>query len=242
MKVIEITNLSKIYRDTEIAVNAIDGIDLSIMQGEFTAIVGPSGSGKTTLLNMIGGLDSPTTGTIRINETDVTRLSPAQMIRFRLNNIGFVFQSYNLIPVLTARENVEFIMNLQGISSRQREERTTELLTSVGLGDRMDSRPNKLSGGQQQRVAVARALASRPKFILADEPTANLDSKSAKNLLDIMEVLNHQEKMTFIFSTHDARVMKKAHRIITIEDGRIVSDVINKQAHDKDNNISTDFH
>ena len=225
MNVIEIKNLEKIYSDTATEVRAVDGVNLNFKQGEFTAIVGPSGSGKTTLLNLIGGLDSPTTGTVEINGTVMTALSEAVLTEFRLNNIGFVFQAYNLIPVLTAHENVEFIMHLQGKEKAERDARSKELLESVGLGDRMNSRPNKLSGGQQQRVAVARALASKPQFVLADEPTANLDSKSTETLLDIMEKLNHEENITFIFSTHDARVVAKAHRVITLVDGKVDSDV-----------------
>ena len=224
MKVIEINNLTKIYNDSEIKVKAVDNIDLSFEQGEFAAIVGPSGSGKTTLLNMIGGLDKPTEGEIIINNENIGQLSSSKLIDFRLNNIGFVFQAYNLIPVLTAKENVEFIMELQGKKRIERDERSMELLSAVGLADRVNSRPSKLSGGQQQRVAVARALASKPKFILADEPTANLDSKSTETLLDIMETLNKEENITFIFSTHDQRVVNKAHRVITIEDGHVVSD------------------
>jgi putative ABC transport system ATP-binding protein len=224
MKVIDIKNLEKVYNDTGVPVHAVNGIDVSFEEGEFAAIVGPSGSGKTTLLNMLGGLDKPTKGEIVINNTNVSELSSSKLIDFRLRNIGFVFQAYNLIPVLTAKENVEFIMNLQGWPKKERFKRTKELLEAVGLGDRLDSRPSKLSGGQQQRVAVARALASKPKFVLADEPTANLDSKSTETLLDIMERLNKEEKITFIFSTHDARVVKKAHRIVTIEDGKIIKD------------------
>lgn len=224
MKVIDIKNLEKIYDESEIEVRAIRGIDLSFEEGEFTAIVGPSGSGKTTLLNMIGGLDQPSKGEIHINGTDVGKLKSSQRIDFRLHNIGFVFQAYNLIPVLTAKENVEFIMHLQGRPKSEREKRTRELLVAVGLSDRMNSRPSKLSGGQQQRVAVARALASKPRFILADEPTANLDSVSAANLLDIMEKLNKEENITFIFSTHDPRVVKKARRVVTLEDGKVLSD------------------
>ncbi|MEA3444618.1 MAG: ABC transporter ATP-binding protein [Bacteroidota bacterium] len=224
MSVINIKNLKKVYNDTGVPVNAVNGIDLTIVEGEFTAIVGPSGSGKTTFLNMLGGLDKPTSGEIHINGIQVEKLKASKLIDFRLNNIGFVFQAYNLIPVLTAKENVEFIMHLQGKPKKERESRTKELLTAVGLEDRMESRPGKLSGGQQQRVAVARALASRPRFILADEPTANLDSKSTENLLDMMEKMNRDENITFIFSTHDARVVKKARRVITIEDGKIVSD------------------
>jgi putative ABC transport system ATP-binding protein len=224
MNVIEIKDLYKIYNGSHVEVRAVNGIDLTVEEGEFTAIVGPSGSGKTTFLNLLGGLDRPTSGEVVVDGVDIWNLKSRKLIDFRLRNIGFVFQAYNLIPVLTAKENVEFIMQLQGQSKQEREKRTKELLEEVGLGDRLDSRPSKLSGGQQQRVAVARALASKPKFILADEPTANLDSKSTETLLEIMEKLNKEEKITFIFSTHDARVVKKARRIITIEDGKILSD------------------
>ena len=224
MKVIDIKNVHKTYRKAEVEVHAVRGIDLSFAEGEFAAIVGPSGSGKTTLLNMIGALDDPTEGEILVNSTNVGELKTSRKIDFRMWNIGFVFQSYNLIPVLTAKENVEFVMHLQGKSKAVREKRAKELLEAVGLGDRMDARIGQLSGGQQQRVAVARALAPKPKFILADEPTANLDSKSTSTLLDIMERLNEEEKVTFIFSTHDQRVVKKAHRVVTIEDGKVASD------------------
>lgn len=225
MKVLELKNLVKIYSDSEIEVKAVDGIDLAFEKGEFAAIVGPSGSGKTTLLNLIGGLDSITAGEIVVDGTDIAALSSSKLIDFRLRNIGFVFQAYNLIPVLTARENIEFIMELQGRGREERRTRAMELLTAVGLEERADSRPSKMSGGQQQRVAVARALASKPKFVLADEPTANLDSKSTATLLDIMEKLNREENITFIFSTHDQRVVNKARRVITIEDGHVVSDI-----------------
>lgn len=224
MNVIEIKDLVKVYNSTAVQVTAVDCVNLTIEKGEFTAIVGPSGSGKTTLLNMIGGLDQPTSGTILVDGVDITRLKTKQLIDFRLNNIGFVFQSYNLIPVLTAGENVSFILEMQGVPKSTIEARTKEILTDVGLGDRINSRPNQLSGGQQQRVAVARAMASRPKFILADEPTANLDSKSTSRLLEMMEELNRKENITFLFSTHDPRVMNKAHRILVLEDGRIVRD------------------
>jgi putative ABC transport system ATP-binding protein len=224
MHVIEIKDLVKIYNNTAVQVTAVDHVNLTIDKGEFTAIVGPSGSGKTTLLNMIGGLDKPTSGTIFVEEVDITKLSPKKLVDFRLNNIGFVFQSYNLIPVLTAYENVSFIMEMQGATKDAIETRTRDILTEVGLGDRMNSRPNQLSGGQQQRVAVARAMASIPTFIIADEPTANLDSKTTEKLLEMMEELNHRENITFLFSTHDQRVMNKAHRIIVLEDGKIVSD------------------
>ena len=216
--------LLKYIMRSEVQVNAVNGVTLDFQEAEFAAIVGPSGSGKTTLLNLIGGLDIPTSGEIIIDGTNLSKLKSSELIDFRMRNIGFVFQAYNLIPVLTAKENVEFIMTLQKWSRKDRDERTFELLKAVGLADRANSRPAKLSGGQQQRIAVARALASRPKFVLADEPTANLDSKSASTLLEIMEKLNHEEKITFIFSTHDARVVKMAHRVITLEDGKVVSD------------------
>jgi len=224
MEVIKVNKVHKTYKESEIEVHAVRGVTLNIEEGEFTAIVGPSGSGKTTLLNILGGLDTPTEGEIEIGGTQIHHLNPSKLIDFRRDNIGFVFQSYNLIPVLTAKENVEFIMQLQKRPKKEREKRAIELLNAVGLGERIDARPGKLSGGQQQRVAVARALASKPKFILADEPTANLDSVSTENLLDIMEKLNKEENITFIFSTHDARVVKKAHRVITLEDGQIVKD------------------
>lgn len=224
MKIIEIKSVSKIYNETEVQVHAVNEVSLDFHEAEFAAIVGPSGSGKTTLLNLIGGLDMPSSGEIIIDGTNLSKLRSSQLIDFRMRNIGFVFQAYNLIPVLTAKENVEFIMSLQKWSKQDRDTRTFELLKAVGLAERADSRPAKLSGGQQQRIAVARALASRPKFVLADEPTANLDSKSASTLLEIMEKLNHEEKITFIFSTHDSRVVKMAHRVITLEDGKVVSD------------------
>ncbi len=226
MKILELKNVNKIYNGSEVHVHAVNDVSLEFREAEFAAIVGPSGSGKTTLLNLIGGLDMPSSGSIIIDGTDLSQLKSSKLIDFRMRNIGFVFQAYNLIPVLTARENVEFIMSLQKWSKKERDERTFELLKAVGLAERADSRPSKLSGGQQQRVAVARALASKPKFVLADEPTANLDSKSATTLLEIMEKLNHEEKITFIFSTHDPRVVKMAHRVITLEDGKVVSDDI----------------
>jgi putative ABC transport system ATP-binding protein len=224
MNVIETNNLIKIYQQGDIEVKALNDVSINFQQGEFTAIVGPSGSGKTTFLNSIGGLDTPTSGKVVINDTDITNLKSNELIDFRLRNIGFVFQAYNLIPVLTSKENVEFIMLMQGDSASDRKSRAEELLNAVGLSDQINRRPGQLSGGQQQRVAVARALASKPKFVLADEPTANLDSTSTSNLLDIMHRLNKEENMTFIFSTHDQRVIDRAKRIITLEDGKILSD------------------
>ncbi|GIR11668.1 MAG: ABC transporter ATP-binding protein [Cryomorphaceae bacterium] len=224
MEIIKTTGLTKTYQNNTLKVEAVKQVDLSISEGEFTAIVGPSGSGKTTLFNMIGGLDEITAGNVEIAGTNISNLKENELIDFRLKHIGFVFQAYNLIPVLTAKENVAFIMLLQGLSEKERMQRSEDLLKQVGLGDKFDSRPNQLSGGQQQRVAVARALASKPRFILADEPTANLDSQSTSTLLDLMAEMNKKENITFLFSTHDQRVIDKARRVITIEDGKIVSD------------------
>jgi len=223
--VIILKDLYKTYHSSEIEVHALNGINLNFERGEFTAIVGPSGSGKTTLLNIIGGLDNPDKGEIIINDQSIINLKEKEITEFRKKNIGFIFQSYNLLPVLTARENTELVMMLQDYTKSECKNRAEELLKEVGLEDRMNERPSKLSGGQQQRVAVARALASKPQFILADEPTANLDSKSTEGLLSIMEKLNKEEHITFIFSTHDQRVVKKARRIIKIEDGKVISDV-----------------
>ncbi|BDS13826.1 ABC transporter ATP-binding protein [Aureispira anguillae] len=222
--VITVKGLTKVYNPDTIPVHALRGVDLEIGQGEFTALVGPSGSGKTTLLNTIGGLDTATSGSVIINDQDIASLSDSAMIEFRKQNIGFVFQAYNLIPVLTAKENVEFVMLLQGRSQAERDVRVKELLSAVGLEEQIDRRPSQLSGGQQQRVAVARALASKPMFVLADEPTANLDSKSTTDLLDIMARLNKEENITFLFSTHDQRVIDRARRVVTLEDGAIISD------------------
>lgn len=222
--VIKVSGVTKTYNPDTIPVHALRGVNLEIGQGEFTALVGPSGSGKTTLLNAIGGLDVITSGTILINNQDISKLSDGEMIEFRKQHIGFVFQAYNLIPVLTAKENVEFVMLLQGKSVAERDARVKELLAAVGLSEHLDRRPSQLSGGQQQRVAVARALASKPMFVLADEPTANLDSKSTADLLDIMAKLNKEENITFLFSTHDQRVIDRARRVVTLEDGAIISD------------------
>ena len=224
MTVIKASNLTKTYNPDKIPVRALRGVDLAIEKGEFTAIVGPSGSGKTTLLNIIGGLDRPSGGQIEVGGNDISKLSDNQLIDFRKDNIGFVFQAYNLIPVLTAKENVEFVMMLQERPKKERDDRAEALLTAVGIADKMDKRPSELSGGQQQRVAVARALASKPTFILADEPTANLDSESTAGLLDMMAEMNQEENITFVFSTHDQRVIDRARRVVTLVDGKIVSD------------------
>lgn len=223
--IIDAHNVSKTYNENAIPVKAVQEVHIHIEEGEFVALVGPSGSGKSTLLNMMGGLDEPTSGTVFVDDVEITKLSENKLIDFRLHNIGFVFQSFNLIPVLTTKENVGFVLQLQHIPKEIREKRVLGLLEEVELSDKIDSKPGQLSGGQQQRVAVARALASKPKIILADEPTANLDSKAAANLMDIMTKLNKEENITFLFSTHDQRVIKKARRVITLVDGKIASDV-----------------
>jgi putative ABC transport system ATP-binding protein len=222
--IIDAHNVTRIYNPRTIPVVAVNKVHLHVERGEFTALVGPSGSGKTTLLNLLGGLDKPDEGSIYIHGTDITRLSPNRLIDFRLRNIGFVFQAFNLIPVLSAWENVALIMQLQGASRDATRERVEALFRQIGMEDKMHARPAALSGGQQQRVAVARALASRPQVVLADEPTANLDSRAAGNLLDMMAALNREENMTFIFSTHDQRVIERARRVITLVDGKVFSD------------------
>ncbi len=226
MALIELTNLDRIYNTSAVPVHAVRDVTCNIEKQEFMAIVGPSGSGKTTLLNIIGGLDKPTSGKVVIDGIDLSTMPQSKLVDYRLGHIGFVFQAYNLIPVFTARENVEFIMLLQGVNKKEREDRAIDLLKQVGLSERINSRPAQLSGGEQQRVAVARALASRPAFVLADEPTANLDTESAESLLDLMEELNDKYDMTFIFSTHDARVMRRARRIVSLQDGKIVEDKV----------------
>lgn len=224
MSIIEAKGIYKTYQETKVPVNALNGVDLKIEEGEFTAIVGPSGSGKTTLLNILGGLDLPSKGDIFIEGTNLNKFSSRQLIDFRLHNIGFVFQAYNLIPVLTALENTEFILELQKVPKKERRRKAMELLEAVGIANKADHKPGQLSGGQQQRVAVARALVSQPRFIIADEPTANLDSHSTNELLEIMAEMNRKYHSTFIFATHDQRVMDKAHRIVTIDDGKIIRD------------------
>jgi putative ABC transport system ATP-binding protein len=222
---IDIKQLCKTYNaNTDFPVHAVDHLDLHIEQGEFIAIMGPSGSGKTTLLNMLGGIDKPTSGEVIIDNNNISQLPDKKLIAYRRDNIGFIFQDYSLLPVLTALENVEFVMQLQGHSDAECQQRATDLLNRVGLSEHLHKRPSKLSGGQQQRVAVARALAPRPKFVMADEPTANLDAKSTAELLDIMQQLNEQENTTFIFSTHDPRVIQRAKRVIVFEDGKKAED------------------
>jgi putative ABC transport system ATP-binding protein len=224
---IAINQLTRIYNpDTDFPVVAVNDVTLTVEQREFVAVMGPSGSGKTTLLNMLGGIDRPSEGNVIIDGVDITQLSDKKLISFRRDNIGFIFQDFSLLPVLTAKENVEFVMQLQGRSNKDCETRARELLDEVGLGDRINNIPGKLSGGQQQRVAVARALAPKPKFVLADEPTANLDAQTTRGLLDIMQQLNEKEGTTFIFSTHDPRVIERARRVLVFEDGRVAEDRI----------------
>lgn len=222
--IIQVENVSKVYNPNAVEVHAVNEVSVGFSKGEFTAIVGPSGSGKTTLLNLIGGLDQPTSGRVIIDGTAIHELNENNRINFRRDHIGFVFQAYNLIPVLTAYENAEFVMLLQDRPENERKARVQSLLEAVGLGDLLNNKPGQLSGGQQQRVAVVRALAPKPSFILADEPTANLDSHSTAALLDLMANLNQKEGVTFLFSTHDQRVMERAHRIVTLTDGKISSD------------------
>jgi putative ABC transport system ATP-binding protein len=221
MTIVQVKNINKIYGENKISITALKNINLKIEKGEFTALVGPSGSGKTTLLNLIGGLDKPTSGEIIIDEKNISNLNKNELTELRLRNIGFVFQFYNLILVLTAFDNVEYVMLLQGISREERKEKAFQILKEVGLSGFENRRPNEMSGGQQQRVAVARAIVSEPKIILADEPTANLDSKTGASLLDLMKELNEKKKATFIFSTHDKMVMQRAKRLIHLKDGEI---------------------
>jgi len=223
---VTVRQLVKVYagKDT-VPVRALDGVDLDIAAGEFAAVAGPSGSGKTTLLNMIGGLDRPTSGTVNVAGEALGQLNRDALAAFRLRHLGFVFQAYNLIPVLDAEENAEFTLLMQGVSAKERHERVVRELTDLGIGpELMHRRPSELSGGQQQRVAVARALVSRASLILADEPTANLDSQTGARLLDKMKEINQKTGATFLFSTHDPMVMERARRIMMLRDGRIVDD------------------
>jgi putative ABC transport system ATP-binding protein len=224
MEVVKIENITRIYQIGKVETQALRGINLSIESGEFTALVGPSGSGKTTLLQMIGCLDQPTSGHVYINSKDVTSLNRNQRADMRKGTIGFVFQFFALIPTLTAYENVEMPLLLNGRSPSERKERTMELLKAVDMTERAHHRPDQLSGGQQQRVAVARALATNPKLVLADEPTANLDTENGKQVMDIMQKLNKETGVTFVFATHDPRVISYASRVVTLQDGLIVKD------------------
>jgi putative ABC transport system ATP-binding protein len=221
---IRAVEISKTYRSGEVTVDALKTVDLSIQRGEFTAIAGPSGSGKTTLLFMISGLDTPSSGRVVLDGRPMSDMSGRELSDFRRDHIGFIFQSYNLIPVLTVRENIEYIMLLQGVPERERAQRVAEILEEVDLGGMENRLPTQLSGGQQQRVAVARAMVSKPDIILADEPTANLDSHTGASLLEMMRELNEKRGMTFVFSTHDTMIMERARRLVLLQDGEIVKD------------------
>jgi len=221
--IVVLNDIVKEYPLGKLVVPALRGVSLAVRSGEFVSIAGPSGSGKTTLLNLVGCIDTPTSGTVLVDGRDTSRLSEPQLTRLRLERLGFIFQSFNLIGVLDAFQNVEFPLLLQGKMTRpQRRERVMEFVEKVGLGEHVRHRPNELSGGQRQRVAIARALVTRPKLVLADEPTANLDSKTGGAIVDLMKSINESENTSFIFSTHDARVMSYAHRVISLEDGKIV--------------------
>jgi putative ABC transport system ATP-binding protein len=222
--VIRLENVSRVYRQGDQDVRALDNVTLTVSQGEFVVVAGPSGSGKTTLLNVAAGLDRPTDGRVWLKDNDLLRMNRRELARLRLHDVGFIFQAYNLVPVLSAEENAEFILLLRGVPAPERKRRVRRLLLEVGLAGLENRRPAQLSGGQQQRVAVARAVAAEPALILADEPTANLDTQTAQALLDLMEHLNRERRCTFLFSTHDPRVMERAHRVIRMLDGRIESD------------------
>ena len=224
MNIVECTDIKKTYQQGKMKVTALGGVSLSIKKGGFVALAGPSGSGKTTLLNIIGGLDSPDSGRVIVNGNTLDEMNQSELAGLRLHNIGFIFQAYNLIPVLSAIENVEFVMLLQGVPQDERRERAKTILDDVGLEGKYNRRPAELSGGQQQRVAVARAIVSNPSIVLADEPTANLDSKTGKGLLEMMREMNEKKKVTFIFSTHEKMVMDYARRLIHITDGLVAGD------------------
>jgi putative ABC transport system ATP-binding protein len=224
MATLEARDVTKRYEVRGIETLALRGVTLAIEAGEFTALAGPSGSGKTTLLNLFGALDAPTTGVIALDGSDLALLSRSELAALRLAKLGFVFQAFNLIPVLSARENVEFVMELQGVAAAPRRERALAMLAEVGLAELADKRPLEMSGGQQQRVAIARAIVSEPRVVLADEPTANLDSVTASKLIDLMERLNRERGVTFLFSTHDAQVIERARRVVRLRDGSVIAD------------------
>ena len=221
---ISASNLERVFGEGATLVHALRGVDLKLYSGEFVALVGPSGSGKTTLLNQLGALDQPTSGELTVLGEDLTKLNKTERSELRLHRIGFVFQAYNLVPVLTARENVEFVLELQGVSAAERKSKSLAVLEELGLAHHANRRPEELSGGEQQRVAVARAVASRPQLILADEPTANLDTSNAETLMELMRRLHSEQNMTFLFATHDPRVMRHAERVITLQDGKVLRD------------------
>ena len=222
--IVETRQVTKIYGEGDIAVHALRGVDLTMNQGEFVAMAGPSGSGKSTLLNLIGALDRPTSGSVAVDGTDLGALSDTQLSRLRRDRIGFIFQNYNLIPVLTAFENAEYVLMLQGVPPNERRERVHTLLGDVGLGGMENRRPGEMSGGQQQRVAIARAIASEPALVLADEPTANVDSRTGEAMMDLLHELHDSKGVTFLFSTHERMVMRRADRLIWLRDGMIAYD------------------
>ena len=224
--VVALRDVTKLYTQGSLEVQALRGLDLTVGKGEFTALIGPSGSGKTTTLNLVGGLDAPTSGSVIVEGVDLCGLNRKALSRLRRDRIGFVFQSYNLIPVLTACENAEMVMWVQGVPAPERRERVMELLHAVGLDGMEDRKPTELSGGQQQRVAIARAIASDPAVVLADEPTANVDSETAETLISLMETLNRDRGVTFLFSTHDHRVVERVKRVVRLVDGRVESDEV----------------
>jgi len=226
MSIVIAENIEKRYIQGKVEVHALRGVSVNIDQGEFVAMAGPSGSGKTTVLNIIGGIDNPDSGQVVVDGNKYSDMTQSKLAELRLNKIGFVFQAYNLIPVLSAEENVEYIMLLQGVSAKERKKKARAILDDVGLEGKYSRRPSELSGGQQQRVAVARAIVSNPAIILADEPTANLDSKTGESLLDMMRTMNREKQVTFIFSTHDNMVMEYAKRIVKLKDGQIEDDII----------------
>ena len=229
MNIVECIEIKKTYRQGKVVVNALNGVTLSIEQGAFVALAGPSGSGKTTMLNIIGGLDMADSGNVTVDGNTLDQMTQSDLATLRLNKIGFVFQAYNLIPVLSALENVEFVMLLQGVPQSDRRERATAILDDVGLKDKYDRRPAELSGGQQQRVAVARAVVSSPSIVLADEPTANLDSNTGRGLLEMMKQMNEKKKATFVFSTHDKMVMDYARRLVLIRDGLVADEQVRER-------------
>ncbi|MDY0352099.1 MAG: ABC transporter ATP-binding protein [Desulfobulbaceae bacterium] len=222
--IVRLAGVSRVYMQGNIEVRAVDNLDLTIREGEFSALCGPSGSGKTTILNLIGALDAPTSGTVFLEGRDLSALGRGELSRLRRDRIGFVFQAYNLVPVLTAYENAEFVLALQNVPPPERRKRVMAVLEEVGMADYIDRRPDELSGGQQQRVAIARAVVSEPAIVLADEPTANVDTEAADTILDLMERLNRNKGVTFLFSTHDQRVMRRAGRLVRLRDGRLEAD------------------
>jgi len=221
MEIVKAEKLEKVYQDNGVPVNALKGIDLAVSKGEYVVIAGPSGSGKTTLLNLLGALDKPTNGKIYFEGEDITLKEKNELSKIRLHKLGFIFQAYNLIPVLTAIENIEFSMMLLGIPDKERKSKALALMDELGIKELANKRPNEMSGGQQQRVAVARAIVNNPSLVLADEPTANLDSKTAGHLLDLMEQMNSEKNITFIFSSHDKQVIDRAKRLVILKDGMI---------------------